>query len=493
MLVKEDKSDFQSYLVDEANYRGDCERVFFPENEDDICSLLEEANSSGLKVTISAGRTGLNGGSVPQNGILISTERFDEIISIDSTLKSAVVQPGVKLVDFQREVENKKLFYPPDPTETNCCLGGTVANNASGARTFKYGPTRNFVEEITVVLPIGKQISIKRGQYTLQGYSAEIDLSGNDILKFSIPNYTMPDVKHSAGYYSKPNMDLIDLFIGSEGTLGLITKIKLKLIDLPHNVISMLIFFRNEHDLFSFVNDIRDKSEKKNNIINLREIEFFDKNTLDLLKEDYKNIPENSHGAVWIEQEFEEEDEEKILLEIERMIEVHQGDIENIWFAVNSKERRELQEFRHKIPLLVNEIISGRGLFKVGTDTAVPDNRFEEFYLFTKNLIMEHNLEYVVYGHIGNSHLHFNMLPKNNIELSLCRQLYGEICSKSVELGGTISAEHGIGKLKTKYLLDMFGEENILQMAKLKKILDPNMILNIGNIFEEKYLKIVQI
>lgn len=491
MIVKKDKTEFQSYLVDEANYRGDCEEVYFPENEDEICSLFENANKSKTKVTLSAGRTGLNGGSVPKNGILISTERLNKILSIDTFSKTAIVQPGVKLGDFQNEVETNKLFYPPDPTETNACIGGTVANNASGARTFKYGSTRNYVEEITVVLPTGNKVCIERGKHFINDYEGEIKLNEKEHLTFSIPNYSMPNVKHSAGYYSKPGMDVIDLFIGSEGTLGTITNIKLKLIDLPPNIISMIIFFNSEQNLFSFINDVRAKSRKTENIIDLREIEFFDKNTLDMLKDEYYNIPSDVNSAVWIEQEFDEKDEEKILLEIENTISLHNGDNENIWFAINAKERSELKEFRHKIPIKVNEIISSRGLFKVGTDTAVPDDKFEEYYNFTTNLITDHNIKYVVYGHIGNSHLHFNMLPKNKEELSLCRSLYGNICAKAVEFGGTISAEHGIGKLKTNYLLEMFGEQNILQMAKLKKKFDPNGILNIGNMFDEKYLNLV--
>ena len=120
---------------------------------------------------------------------------------------------------------------------------------------------------------------------------------------------------------------------------------------------------------------------------------------------------------------------------------------------------------------------------------SVPDNRFKEFYEFTTELIESHNIDYVVYGHIGNSHLHFNMLPRTQGELELCKILCESICSKSTELGGTISAEHGIGKLKTKYLVDMFGEENIIKMAKLKKIFDPKLYLNIGNMIDKEYLE----
>lgn len=489
MIVKNDKSSFESYLSDAANIKGSCEKVFIPENEDELISIVKEFNSTSDKITISAARTGLNGGAVPNEGILISTEKLNKIISIDRESKIAIAQPGVVLSDLQKKVEKLNLFYPPDPTETNASIGGTVANNASGARTFKYGPTRNFVESLSVILSDGNKININRGEHFCDGLKFQKELSPDVILDFSLPNYSMPNVKHAAGYYSKPNMDLIDLFIGSEGTLGIISEIKLKLIDLPQNVLSMIIFFKDEEDIFSFVEDVREKSRNNNEFLDLREIEFFDKNTLSQLKKDYPNIPNETKGAIWIEQEFNEIDEDKLFIEIEQIIEKHNGDSENLWLALNSKERDELKVFRHKIALLVNDIISSRGLTKVGTDTSISDNNFLDFYNFTTNLINNNNLDYVVYGHIGNSHLHFNILPKTKKELSLARILYGKVCEKSVELGGTISAEHGIGKLKRDYLLNMFGKENILQMARLKKIFDPLFKLNAGNMFDEKFLQ----
>ena len=490
MIKKSDKSDIQSYLKDAANISGECDSVLFPESTSEICNILENANRNQQFVTISAGRTGLTGGCVPDRGILVSLERLNKIISIDKETQTAIVESGVFLSEFQTEVENKNLFYPPDPTETNATLGGTVATNASGARTFKYGATRNYVQELEIVLPTGKLFSVKRNSNLTDEFKGKITLNNTDV-NFSIPNYTMPNVKHAAGYFSKKNMDIIDLFIGAEGTLGVITKIKLKLLKLSKNVFSLIIFFENENDIFSFVKDIKAKSKNDNSKIDLREIEFFDEKSLNLLKNEFSNIPANSKGAIWIEQEYKPENENEIIEEITEVISINNGSEDNIWFAMNEKERNELKHFRHSLPLAVNEMISGRNLQKVGTDTAVPDTRFLEFFNYTKNLIQNNQLQYVVYGHIGNSHLHFNMLPKNQEEFLLAKELYGKICAKSVELGGTISAEHGIGKLKREYLLEMFGEENIKQMAKLKKSFDPNMILNIGNIFDKRFLEIV--
>ncbi|MCW8849052.1 MAG: FAD-binding oxidoreductase, partial [Melioribacteraceae bacterium] len=456
MIIKSEKTDFESYLQDAANIMGHCEKVYLVENEDEISEILRECNKTKTQVTISGARTGLAGGSVPDEGVLISIEKMNKIISIDEKLKIAFVQPGVRLGDFQNEIQKFNLFYPPDPTETNCSIGGNVSTNASGARSFKYGSTREFVYSLKVVLPTGTKISLKRGEYFISENETNFTINGNSII-FSPPNYSMPPVKHAAGYFNKPNMDLIDLFIGSEGTLGVITEIGLKLISLPASILSMIIFFDNEENLFSFVNSVKRKSRQENEILKLREIEFFDKYSLKELKSDFPNIIDNAEGAVWIEQEYSEKDEEALFSEIDALVLKYKGDAENLWFAVNEKERAELKNFRHKLPLRVNDIISGRGLIKVGTDTSVPDETFAEFYSYCINLFESNNIDYVAYGHIGNSHLHFNMLPKTREELKFCRELYAQICTKSLDFGGTISAEHGIGKLKTKYLLEMFG------------------------------------
>ncbi len=489
MIVKLDKSQFENYLSDAANIKGDCEKVFFPETKEEVIQILKDANNKREKVTISASRTGLTGGSIPENGILISAEKMNKILSLDLKNKFVIVEPGVLLSDLQKFVESKKLFYPPDPTEINSSIGGNVATNASGAKTFKYGSTRNYVEEIELILPTGEELNIKKGENFFNEYKVSIQALNSQI-DITLPDYEMPKVKHAAGYFAKKNMDLIDLFIGAEGTLGFISKIKLKLIDLPKQILSMIVFFESEENSFEFVDEIKERCKLKDSKIDLREIEFFDVNTLNLLKNDYPKIPENSKSAVWIEQEING-NEDEILNEIISVIISNNGNEDKIWFAIDEKDRNELREFRHAIALKVNDIISKRGLKKVGTDNAVPDEKFIEFYNFTCKIIKQNNLDYVVYGHIGNSHLHFNILPKTEEELDLSRKLYGEICAYSVKLGGTISAEHGIGKFKRNYLIAMFGEENILKMARVKKTLDPNIILNINNIFDEKYLKMI--
>jgi D-lactate dehydrogenase (cytochrome) len=304
----------------------------------------------------------------------------------------------------------------------------------------------------------------------------------------------MPDVKHAAGYYCKPGMDAIDLFIGSEGTFGIITLMKVKLIDLPENILSSVIFFNEEDDALAFIDEARSisyETRKQNNPaeIDAQGLEFFDFYALRLLKEEYPQVPDDAKAAVWFEQEITGETEEPLFEKWMELIAKYKGNEETAWFASNKNEREKFKDFRHSISWKVSDYISRKNITKVGTDIAVPDYEFYNFYKDIKHEVEKNNIEYVAYGHLGNSHLHLNMLPKDQAEHAAAKKIYAQICEKAVDAGGTISAEHGVGKLKTDYLLKMYGEDVIREMAELKLTFDPKGILSIGNMFEEKYLK----
>ena len=181
MIIKTEQNEIQDYLKDASNTKGFCDAVVFPENKDEVISILKKANSEKTKVTVCGNKTGLAGGSVPSGGIVLSTEKLNKIIEINSKDKFAIVQPGVLLSNFLNEIKPSKLYYPPDPTELNCFLGGTVATNASGSKTFKYGSTRNFVFGIEIVLPSGELLNLERGQTF--AYGNELDFED------AIPSY----------------------------------------------------------------------------------------------------------------------------------------------------------------------------------------------------------------------------------------------------------------------------------------------------------------
>ncbi|NOX17534.1 MAG: FAD-binding oxidoreductase [Chlorobi bacterium] len=493
MIIKNNKDEFASYLTDAANFKGAAEAVYFPESEDDIFKLLEMSRAKKTPVTISAARTSLTGSAIPQNGIILSMEKLNKILKIDAERKKVWLQPGVTLADLHEALAERKLFYPPDPTERNCTIGGTAATNASGAKTFKYGATRAFVDSLKIILSSGRKIFIERGKIFADNGKITIPILSGGNLEIVLPDYQMPPVKNAAGYFVKKNMDAIDLFIGSEGTLGVITEIVLRVIDFPEEIVSGVVFFQNERDAFSFVEEAREQSylsrEKKTaSEIDALALEFFDSGSLKFLSEDFPNIPPEAEAAVWFEQDVKLSERENITEKWFEAIELNNGDAENSWIAMSLKEREKFKNFRHAVSVKVNEYVASKGLRKVGTDAAVPDGKMRKYFYESKKIIVESGIKFIVYGHIGNSHFHFNMLPENEKEFSAAKEIYAKLCDLAVKMGGTISAEHGIGKLKRDYFLKMCGEKAIRQMAELKKQFDPFLILNPGNIFEKKYL-----
>jgi len=188
---------------------------------------------------------------------------------------------------------------------------------------------------------------------------------------------------------------------------------------------------------------------------------------------------------VWFEQQCKEN--EDILLEqwIDLFLKFG-GKEDNAWFALTEKDKENIIGFRHTISINVNEYITSNNFRKLGTDVAVPNENLIDFYYAIKKDVEEKKLDYVIYGHLGNSHLHLNMLPKTEEEFTVGKELYKSICNRAINLGGTFSAEHGVGKNKTEYLVEMYGQENVNKMRILKKKLDPNYILSVGNIFEKE-------
>lgn len=494
MIIKNSPDEIQNYLVDASNFKGNCEKVYLPSNENEIIEILKETNNKKQRVTISGNGTGLAGGRVPQGGIVLSTEKMNKILEINSESKFAVVEPGVILKEFQDSVREKNLLYPPDPTESNCFIGGTIATNASGEKTFKYGSTRVYVNKLEIIMADGDKLKLERGKFLADGYTLNFKTESGKGYKLEIPVINMPLTKNTAGYFCKENMDAVDLFVGSEGTLGVITKAELKLVPYPENIISCIIFFNEEIDALQFIGEARDQSyqNRKDNLekkINALTLEFFDENSLNFLKDEHPKIPSSSKAAVWFEQETNTANEERLFEEWMELVKANNGNEESAWFAMSEKEKKDLEEFRHEISLKVTDYLARYSVNKLGTDMAVPDERFNEFYYFCIEEMKKNKFNYVAYGHFGNSHLHMNLLPRNEIEYEKGKIVYKDIYRKVIGLGGTVSAEHGIGKIKRDFLLEMYGENVMRGMAKIKKQLDPNLILGYGNIFKEEFLK----
>lgn len=499
MQVKTLSDDIQIYLSDASNIAGGAaEKVFVPETADEIAQILSDANVAGTPVTISGARTGTVGGAIPFGGAIISLEKLNKIKSIDKDGLAAIVEPGVILADLQAAIDAEGLFYPPDPTEWSCQLGGTVATNASGARSFKYGATREFVRQLTVVLASGEIADIRRGE-TVSDPNGEFTVntrSGRGITA-KVPTYDRPNVrKNVSGYYNGQPLDAIDIFIGSEGTLGVITEIEFALLPKPEGFFSGIVFFAGEPQMLAFVEEAKSRSFESRGSsadpaaadIDATLIEYFDNNALRFIAERFPDTPSDAAGAIFFEQETTAGNEDLMLERWNELLERHGADLDRSWFTTGDQDRERMREFRHALPVAVNERITRYKQRKVGTDMAVPDANFPAFLKFYKEILGSSGIDYVIFGHIGDCHLHANLLPKDEVEAEKARYIYGRCVAQAIMLGGTVSAEHGIGKLKRKYLSAMMGERYLNEMADLKRVFDPNGIIGRGNMFDEKYL-----
>src|SRR5436190_19044329 len=262
MQVKTQPEDLQSYLTDASNILGGtADKLFIPETEEAVAQILCDANENKIPVTISGARTGTGGGAIPFGGHVISLERLNKIKSIDKGARTTGVEPGAILADTQQGVEAEGLFYPPDPTEWSCQIGGTVATNASGARSFKYGATRNYVNALKVVLADGSFVELSRGQaISVNGEPIKLRTTRRHF-EIKITTYTRPKVrKNVSGFFTSQPMDAVDLFIGSEGTLGVITEIELSLLPKGAGFFSGIVFFERNNDLLAFVDETKQVS-----------------------------------------------------------------------------------------------------------------------------------------------------------------------------------------------------------------------------------------
>ena len=475
---------YESYVSDASFIRdGYADRVVLPESVEEVSETLAAANRDRVAVTVSGAGTGTVGGRVAFGGMVLATDRLNRIKGIVRGDEGgyAVAEAGVILADLQRAVDQEGLLYPPDPTERGAFLGGTVATNASGARTFKYGPTRRYINRLKIVLANGEIVDLRRGDVRATN-DGRIRVG---TVEAQLPSYQLPSTrKNASGYFVAPEMDAVDLFIGSEGTLGVICEVELKLIPKPEGLLSGVVFFADEADVLAFVRDARARATA-------RAIEFFDRESLNFLREKYPDVPANAVGAIFFEQETTEATEEGVLSAWLELLDQHHA-FSDSWFATNEQDQARLREFRHQLPVLMNEWFSRYNQRKVSTDMAVPDEAFPGLFRLYKDTLKSSGLRYTIFGHIGDNHVHVNILPRNDDEGTRARELYVEFLKYAAAVGGTLSAEHGIGKLKRDYLRLFYNDDQLREMAALKKAFDPNGILGRGNIFSEEFLSQVR-
>lgn len=497
MIRSTDPKVILPYLKDASNLSGGyAHEVVFPEDEKEVAQVLNDACSTRTPVTVAGNGTGLVGARVPFGGIVLSTEKLGGLRHIHQATGdsgSVITGPAITLRALQAAVSAKGLLYPPDPTEQNAFLGASVATNASGARSFKYGPTRTWVRRLRVVLATGDILDLRRGE-GIADKEGRISLKGSrNVFEVTLPHYRIPAGKHSAGYYIIPGMSALDLFIGSEGTLGVITEIELGLIPQPQALFSGIVFFEQEEDAWQFADQVKKDSIKNRaspttGQVDARALEYFDVHALDILRSAYAHIPAKAQAAIFFEQEMPSGFENEVMDQWYQSFQGGRVLVNQSWFSQSAKEHDEYRIFRHAVPVLVNRILREYHQMKIGTDFTVPDERFFDLFQLYRQSLNDSGLRYCIFGHVADNHLHVNLLPQNAQEAETGWRLYRTIVNKIIAWGGTISAEHGVGKIKREYLLDMFGQSGLREMASIKKRLDPCLILGRGTIIPEEFL-----
>ena len=422
------------------------EIVLLPSEVSEVSGILRLANQHRIPVTVRGAGTGLSGGALSvRGGICLSMERFNRIIKIDERNYQVHVEPGVINEVLQQAVKEKGLFYPPDPaSKGSCFLGGNFAENSGGPKAVKYGVTNEYVLNLEVVLADGSVI-----------------WTGANVLK------------NATGY------NLTQLMIGSEGTLGIITKAVLKLLPLPKMDILLSADFCSAEEACTAVNAIFQEGIVPSGM------EFMERDaiqyTLDHLQEE---MDLSADMAARLLIELDGQDMEVLMREAEKVFAVLEGfDTGEIKFADSEKEKERLWYIRRRI----GEAVKAKSTYKE-EDTVVPRAELPALLKGVKEIGKRYGFKSVCYGHAGDGNLHVNILKDSMSEDSWNNDLpraITEIFTLCRDLGGTISGEHGIGLVQKNYMPIVFGERNIALQKAIKEVFDPNHILNPGKIFPD--------
>lgn len=444
-FVYSDDASRAKYSHDETeDLKYSPDLVLTPNNTNEVSKILDYCNSNFIPITPCGARTGLSGGSLPLfGGVALSLERFNSIIKIDERNLQVTVEPGVVNQELRDAVEKKNLFYPPDPaSKGSCTLGGNLAENAGGPKALKYGVTKDYVLNLEVVLPNG-----------------EIIWTGANVLK------------NSTGY------NLTQLFVGSEGTLGIITKIVFKLIPLPTKDISLLVPFNSSEKACEAVSAVFRAG------ITPSALEFIERDAIDWTKK-YSDIELNIDDDVkaHLLVEVDGNDLERLYKECEHIFEVMQGfDCGEILLADSEIQKNSLWKLRRS----VGEAVKSNSIYKE-EDTVVPRAELAKLLKGVKDIGKAYGFKSVCYGHAGDGNLHVNIIKGNmsdndwNLKLSSGIR---EIFELTKKLGGTISGEHGIGLVQKEYMDIVLSKKNIELQKGIKQLFDPSYILNPGKIF----------
>jgi D-lactate dehydrogenase (cytochrome) len=511
-LIEDCRMDVSPYLEDAAHFPGGhAAGVVAAASVSDV----REAVRRGETVLAVGAQSSLTGGATPMGELIVATSRMTKVL--ERTPSTITVEAGLTVAELQAMLARDGAWFPPAPTYTGACVGGIVATNAAGAATFKYGTTRRWVEGLHVVLADGEALALRRGD--IVACDGALEIAGRRV---PVPGYRLPAVdKVSAGYYANPALDAVDLFIGSEGTLGIITAATLRILPAAPLIAMALIPCRSEDQAIEVASALRQASLDTRRTgdpagIDAAAIENMDRRCLDVIREDGAAtkhdvlLPSETGALLLVQLELpagttaeevyddvgvamEEDAPDTPVVRLCRIL-ADFGLLEVTELAPPGNESRiaDLIGIREAVPSGVNYRV-GRAqatidsrIAKTAADMIVPFERFAEMNAIYRAGFEKRGLDYAIWGHISDGNVHPNVIPRSYQDVLAGREAILEFGRDVARLGGCPLAEHGVGRnpVKQTLLRQLYGEDAIEQMRVIKTILDPDWKLAPGVIFD---------
>ena len=484
------------FLSDAAHVPGGhAAGVAFPKSEGEIAAVVANAT----RVLPVGAQSSLTGGATPRGDIVLSTRALG---SIGTPANGEVmVGAGVPLAALQQTLAAAGLYYPPVPTYDGAFVGGTIATNAAGAATFKYGSTRAWVAGLTVVLANGLVLDIRRGRTVASADGRfEIEVPDAPAVNVCIPRYAMPDVaKLSAGYAARPGMDLIDLFIGSEGTLGVIAQATLRVIARPRRCLA-LVSCADDDQAVAVTAALRAEAREawaRRGPLDVAAIEYMDARALAAVPDEAfaragASRPADGFVLLLVQIETGTGGEDAALERLAWLLTTcGVADDPRVAAADDERGAQRLCELREAVPASVNAIVAAAqarvhpDIHKTAGDMVVPFDRLAESIALYRRTFEAKGLEYAIWGHVSDGNLHPNVVPRSIDDVHRGHEAILEIARAVIAMGGAPLAEHGVGRsaLKQQLLRELYGEAGIEQMRAVKRALDPDWKLAPGVLF----------
>lgn len=473
------------FISDESHLPGAAEGVCRPRTTREIAAILRTCFHCSVPVTVCAGRSNLTGSATPEGGIMLSMAALEEpTFTVDEAAKTVTAPVSMMLEELRQAVltaTHSKLYYPVDPTSrAEASVGGAIACNASGFTPGAPGAMRDWVLGIGVVLPCGTYVSAKRGEVVSKD-GVFLLCSGDVTTEIPVPTHPRPAIKNAGGPFSVEDgvMDFVDFIVGSEGIYGIIVDATLALMNRSEAVLDFFFSMPSEADAVRFRLELEDALD--GDLSGLTALEYFGVNCRQYMKHENRFFPGEDPVAIYIQVPVSNATIDTTTeMWFERLCELG-VDPDVILLLDNERDRALFMEARHSMPANSLEVVSRRGTYTLMTDTVVPKAHFMEFLNFTHALLDVNALDYLAFGHLGDCHLHFSMMPEKS-QLEQATRVYEQIVAKSSELGGVYSGEHGTGKRKRADFVACNGQRGIDAVRRAKLALDPECLLNRGNV-----------